>query len=427
MSIEKDIPKLLNARVISPETAENIKEYYKIKDNSSSNRLFVVFGIIGAILVGLGIILIIAHNWDGLSRFVKTSFAFLPLLLGQVICGFVLIKKRNEIAWRESATVFLFLSVGSSISLVSQIYNIPGDISSFMSTWMLLCLPLIYIMKSSSASLLYLIGITYYAVETGYWTYPSSESFLFWILLLLALPHYLILFKRKPTGNLTIFHNWIFTLSVIISLGTVAKENEELMNIGYLSLFSLFYLIGDSKFFKYQNIKNNAYKLFGSVGSIGLLLFLSFDWFWEDIQSTDWQFNIWIISPEFVFSAILSILALILLYLHQKDKSLYEIKPQSYVFILFILVFSIGLYSLFAVWLINLMIFLFGIYTMWKGSKMKHLGILNYGLLIITALIICRFFDTNLSFIVRGILFVSVGVGFFASNYWLIKQKRSNE
>ena len=424
MSVKKDIPKLLNDGVISSETAESLREYYKIKDSSSSNRLFVVFGIIGAILVGLGIILIIAHNWDGLSRLVKTSFAFLPLLLGQVICGFVLIKKRNEIAWRESATIFLFLSVGSSISLVSQIYHIPGDISSFMTIWMLLCLPLIYIMKSSSASLLYLIGITYYAVETGYWTYPSSESFVYWVLLLLALPHYLILIKRKPTGNFTIFHNWILPLSVIISLGTVARENEELMNIGYLSLFSLFYLMGDNKFFKYQNIRNNGYKLLGSVGSIVLLLFLSFDFFWEDLQSTDWQFNKWVVSPEFVFSAIFSISASILLYLHQRGKSISEIKPQSYVFILFIIIFSIGLYYLFAVWLINLMIFLFGIYTMWKGSKMKHLGILNYGLLIITALIICRFFDTNLSFIVRGILFVSVGIGFFASNYWLIKQKK---
>jgi uncharacterized membrane protein len=139
----KDIPELLKAGVITKETADSIQDYYQTKSGSSANRLFIVFGILGAILVGLGIILIIAHNWDELSRTTKTLFAFLPLLIGQVLCGFALIKKQNSIAWRESGTAFLFFSVGASISLVSQIYNIPGDLSSFLLTWMLLCFPLI--------------------------------------------------------------------------------------------------------------------------------------------------------------------------------------------------------------------------------------------------------------------------------------------
>jgi uncharacterized membrane protein len=91
----KDIPELLKAGVITKETADSIQDYYQTKSGSSANRLFIVFGILGAILVGLGIILIIAHNWDELSRATKTLFAFLPLLIGQVLCGFVLIKKQN--------------------------------------------------------------------------------------------------------------------------------------------------------------------------------------------------------------------------------------------------------------------------------------------------------------------------------------------
>ena len=180
----KDIPELVKADIISQETADKIRDFYRNKGGPSTNRLFIVFGILGAILIGLGIILIIAHNWDELSRTTKTLFAFLPLLIGQTLCGFVLIKKQDSVAWRESGTAFLFFAVGASISLVSQIYNIPGNLSSFLLTWMLLCLPLIYVMKSSIASLLYLIGITYYAGETGYWSSLSSESYFYWILLL---------------------------------------------------------------------------------------------------------------------------------------------------------------------------------------------------------------------------------------------------
>jgi uncharacterized membrane protein len=64
MNILKELDELTKAQVISPESAENIRNYYKSKQEQSGNRLFIVFGILGAILVGLGLILIIAHNWD---------------------------------------------------------------------------------------------------------------------------------------------------------------------------------------------------------------------------------------------------------------------------------------------------------------------------------------------------------------------------
>jgi hypothetical protein len=66
-----------------------------------------------------------------------------------------------------------------------------------------------------------------------------------------------------------------------------------------------------------------------------------------------------------------------------------------------------------------------GILTIREGAKLNHFGILNYGLLIITALVICRFFDTNISFVFRGLLFVGVGTGFFLANYSMMKKKKN--
>ncbi|NNC85176.1 MAG: DUF2157 domain-containing protein [Bacteroidia bacterium] len=427
MNMIKDIPELVNAGVISQETADKIRTYYQEKGGQSTNRLFIVFGILGAILVGLGIILIIAHNWDELSRTTKTLFAFLPLLVGQVLCAFVLIKKQDSVAWRESATAFLFFAVGASISLVSQIYNIPGNLSTFLLTWMLLCLPLIYVMKSSIASLLYLIGITQYAAETGYWSYPSSESYYYWLLLLAIIPHYYTLYKKKPESNFMIFHNWLIPLSVTAILGTVAKSTSELMFVAYISFLGLIYLIGELDFFTKQKPRNNGYKILGFLGTIGLLLALSFDWFWEVLRGEGFLFNDVIASPEFFASAILSLLAGGLLVLQLKNKSLNDMKPIMPVFILFIITFIIGLSSSFSVVLINILVFAIGILTIRDGAKQDSLGILNSGLLIITALVICRFFDTDLSFVIRGILFLSVGIGFFAINYWMLKKRKLND
>lgn len=322
MSILKDIPELVKTGVITQDTADRIQDYYKNKGSSSTNRLFIVFGILGAILIGLGIILIIAHNWDELSRTTKALFAFLPLLIGQLLCGFALIKKQDSIAWRESSAAFLFFSVGSSISLVSQIYNIPGNLSSFLLTWMLLCFPLMYVTKSSIASLLYLIGITYYAGETNYWSSWPSGSYLYWVLLLLTFPKYYLLYKEKPKSNFMIFHNWFIPLSVAIALGTVTKRTEELMLIAYFSLFGLFYLIGDRDFFTQQKTRNNGYKILGSLGTIILLMSLSFDWFWKDLERMNIQFIKLIPTPEFFVSTVISLLAAGLLYLNQKNKPL---------------------------------------------------------------------------------------------------------
>ena len=427
MSILKDIPELIEAGLISQETGDNIQEYYKKKGRLPSQRLFVVFGVLGAILVGLGIILIIAHNWDELSKWTKTIFAFLPLLIGQLLCGFTLVKRKESMAWRESASAFLFFSVGASISLVSQIYNIPGDLGSFLFSWMLLCLPLLYVMQSSISSLLYLAGICYYAAETGYWSYPEAESYSYWGLLLLGLPHYYFLYKRKPGSNFMLFHNWVIPLSLLITLGIIAKDAEQLMFIAYFSLFGVFYLIGDSAFFNWQGLWSNGYKIIGSLSSVILLLVLSFDGFWEELRDTDFLLKELIRAPEFFTSMLISLLAAALLYLNYKGKWRKGIKPLAVTFAVFILIFMIGLSSSLAVLLVNIYVLIISVLTIINGAKEDHLGILNYGLLILSALIMCRFFDTDLSFVMRGVLFVIVGLGFFAANYLMLKKRKGNE
>lgn len=427
MSILKDIPELVEADIISHETAAKIQNYYQNKEGHSPGKLFIIFGGLGAILVGLGIILIIAHNWDELPRATKIFFAFLPLIVGQGFCGLAIIKKPDSIAWRESATSFLFFAVGGSISLVSQIYNISGDLSTFLLTWMLLCLPLIYVMKSSLASILYLVGITFYAVQSGYWSYPISESYFYWPLLLFSFPHYYQLFKRTPKSNFLLFHNFLVPLSVTITLGTIAHTAEDLMFIAYMSLFGLFYLIGNMKFFHLQDTRNNSYRIIGSLGTVSLLLSLCFDWFWERLREKDFQFNEIIFSPEFIACVILSLASIALLFLQRRNKSFIDLKPIEVIFILFIIIFIIGLFSAISVVLINILIFITGILTIRNGAKHKHLGILNYGLLIIMALVLCKFFDSDLSFVIRGILFVSVGIGFFVANYLMLNKRKEHE
>jgi hypothetical protein len=101
---------------------------------------------------------------------------------------------------------------------------------------------------------------------------------------------------------------------------------------------------------------------------------------------------------------------------------------MRYVFIAFIILFCIGhANGRTAMLLVNLMLFVLGIHYIRKGSQVDHLGILNYGLLILAAVITCRYFDSDMSFLVRGITFVLVGAGFFAANYMQLKKRRESK
>lgn len=418
----KEINQLLLANVITQETAERIRAYYLGKKNNSGFNLFTVFAIFASLLVSLGIILIIAHNWDELSGSLKVFFAFFPLIAAQCLCLYTLLRKRSITAWRESAASFLFFSFGACMALISQIYHIPGDLAAFIFTWMVICLPVIYLMNSSVVSILYIIGISYYAAETGYWSGISAPDFWYWPLLLLALPHYFILLKKHFDSNFTIYHNWLIPLSLTATLGTLSTQFSEWMYMAYMSLFAAFYLSARSSVFSSQKRRNNGYLVIGTVGTISLLLALSFEWFWEKLPQKTFEYTALIRSPEFVITLILSSLAIILLY---KSKRLHKgsVKPLDLTFLVFIVVFHIGMKSMAAMVLINVMILLIGMMTIREGVRENHLGILNFGLMVITALTACRFFDTDLSFVVRGLLFIAVGIGIFILNTWMLKKR----
>lgn len=423
MRLRKEITELLNAGVIDHVTANRINDYYDTKSGTPQSKLLIVFGIFGAMLISLGIILILAHNWDALSRGTKTVIAFLPLILGQAICGYTLLKKPNSTAWREASSAFLFITIGACISLISQIYNISGSMSAFMLTWMLLALPVIYVMRSSVASLFYIAGITWFACEAGYWD-RSGQNYIYWGLLLLVLPYYYLLYRHQRESNFFTFHNWLIPLSVIISLGTIATDTEELMFIAYMSLFGLLYLIGNMPVMREQKIRNNGYLVLGSLGTVVMLLGLSFDFFWADLRQEEFVTNEWLRAPEFIAAALLTLAALLLLIYQKTKQRPFELKPVEGVFILFIIIFLIGIKSPVAIVFINLLVLMIGVMTIREGAKQYNLGVLNYGLMIVTALVICRFFDTDLGFVLKGLLFVGVGIGFFFANYLMIKRKK---
>src|ERR1043165_2341374 len=188
-----ELPDLVAKGVLSQETADALRQHYSSQPAEAPRRIgFILSAILGSLLGGAGIILLVAHNWDFLSRPVRCAIAFTPLVLSQALAVFVLLRRHGSAAWREAAAILNVAAIGTAIALVSQTYQIQGDFARFILVWMLLALPIIYIFGTG-------IGLSAYFVGAAVWVMSSKNgtSVFFgarpddlwaWVLLLLALP-----------------------------------------------------------------------------------------------------------------------------------------------------------------------------------------------------------------------------------------------
>ena len=211
----QDLPELVNQGIISSEAAERIKKHYGPLDEPQGTRtLLLVFGVFGALLVGLGIILLIAHNWDQLTRLSRLTISVALLVACQVAAGLTLWFKGESRIWRESASALHMLAIGATLALVGQTYHLTGDTDMFVLTWMLLSLPLMYLMRASSVSVMFIAGVTFWCTNT----YSQPERQFIWVLLALALPYYWRLMLRLscPGSGIYAFMFALRQLSAII-------------------------------------------------------------------------------------------------------------------------------------------------------------------------------------------------------------------
>ena len=425
MSLKKDIIELQEAKVITPEIASKIRAFYDAKSGDKDSKLFLIFGTIGAFLVGLGLILIMAHNWDRMDRWLKILIAFTPLILGQLTCAYAYLKKSNSLAWKEGSAVFLFLSVGGCISLISQIYHLPGDISSFTFVWMFLALPIIYLMPSSVVSILYIFGAASFVTQLGPWSQDYADRYQLYILLAAILPYYFYLAKFNVQSFATTIHHWAIPILLCVGLFTSGLSKSGFLAVVFASLFGVFYMIGHLDFFYKNKLRNNSYLVLGSLSSVVLLFLSSYSEFWKYVVNENY-----ILSKEITFNTpillgIGIVLTAFVLLLYMLKKFNYKnYKPLFFGFLLFTILYLFNWDTLYQGFIINALLFIIGVVTIYEGVQRNHLGILNYGLLITTLWIMVRFLNFDVTFIVRGLILVGLGISFFLANYYLLKKRK---
>ena len=143
--------------IISAEQSTAILGLYDVTPESPArivpSRVVSVIAVMGAALVGLGIIAAVAANWSAIPLGTKLVMMAVgvPALY---FAGWLLIQRWGFFRIGTAVILLGAIAFGASIHLIAQIYHVPVDSPNLMAAWFLGVVPVAYITRSKAVATL---------------------------------------------------------------------------------------------------------------------------------------------------------------------------------------------------------------------------------------------------------------------------------
>ena len=161
--LAEQLPAWEREGIVTTDGARKLRERYAAEPQGGLAQMVV--GAVGALLIGTGLIAVLAYNWDDFPRWVRLVLALGPLAVTQAVSWWVLQKDETAKPWqREAVALVQTLAVGAALALVSQIYNLPGKWTDLVFWWCVVSVPLAWVLRSQAVAIAYLIGIALWTV-----------------------------------------------------------------------------------------------------------------------------------------------------------------------------------------------------------------------------------------------------------------------
>ncbi|MFT3886111.1 MAG: DUF2157 domain-containing protein [Flavobacteriales bacterium] len=412
-SLLESLPELVERGFITAEQGARIHAHYAPTAERRTDRSMVLFSVLGALLIGTGVVLLVAHNWDRLPHAARVALAFLPLAAGQGLCLFALLKRAGSPGWREGAALALSFGVAASLSLVAQIYHISSDLSLFYLTWAVLILGLVYLLRSFTTALLYLVLITSYAFLLR--DRPGHElPFLYLPLFAAVLPFYWRHLQQGPGRVSTFWLSFFVAVSFAIGSQLFWQDFGPWHFIGVAGL-ALGYVLMPA--IAPQGARLSPFTTIGRWTLLVLLFMLSGSdlWSWGGLE--DLQHDL---LPLLVMVAI-GLAAYAITF----RKRGWRGDPVPELFFAVVALVAMGRVApVPAMLLANLLLLGFGVMVVRQGIASGSLGRMNMGLVVIAATIIARFFDLAIGAELKGLLSIAIGAAFLLLNLRLLRERK---
>jgi uncharacterized membrane protein len=399
--------------LIDEKTAEALKELYTQKKNI--NTMILLFSIIGALLIGAGVILIGAKNWEYFPIPLRIGIAFLPLLASQALAVFTVKVKYGSLAWRESVAIFATAAVFTVIAMVGQIFHLPGDYDTYVLLCGLLSLPMIYVLDAASPLLVYYWTVLNWAALDNT---PINAPILLGLFAIGALFVYL---KKNETSARLSYMIWVTTIAgfaLVLIMGNILDCSLLLAALCYFVLLLSIDGLPEPLL--------APFKIIGALGGLVTTAILTYEDMWSYLDNqvdVGGSVMIGVMLAAILFFAALT-------FKRDKLKFLF-VTSLTFLCILRFLWAMFDLsnspYDFMLMCVSNLLMLAVGISFIVYGIKKGVLLQLNIGMTAICALIVMRFFDSNMDFFWRGVVFLLLGTVFLLVNVKILRMKKQSK
>lgn len=397
---------------------------------SSPGLAQIIFGALGALLVGAGLIAVLGYNWDEFGRATRLVIAFLPLLLCQGFTAWTLWRGERVPAWtRETAGLLQTLAGGAALAIVSQVYHLGGVWQDFLFWWILISLPVLWATRAHAVAMFHLAAITtwtsYQAAFSRSW---PDTPFLFPLLLLAMLPYW----PGWPVNwRLSVVMRWMFALAAGVGFGACAAAAARLLgrNAEYFALdgnamiwmwlatAAVFVLVPLRREAIGDGLGRKPQVILGALWLLGAGLCMTFAELAEDFldgiggaMHSPWG---WLLVALLAGFAVMAARARRVAVL-----ALAAIAVLPALALPFLREGWEEGAALALAWFCTLYLAALGVTLIVLSLRDEH-GAPRLGTTLLAALVITRMADSELSLLTKGIAFIIVGIAFLAFNLFL--------
>jgi uncharacterized membrane protein len=157
--LQQEVPGLVKDKIITKQQGDSIlKRYNNVEEPHNIVNIIATFG---AILIGLGVLTLVALNWDKIPDLLRVLILFV-ITGAAYYAGYELRFQRNFPRVGSSLIFLGSILFGVSIILISQIYNLSSDNVHWILLWFLGIIFVAYLLESTSVLMLSLVLFSYW-------------------------------------------------------------------------------------------------------------------------------------------------------------------------------------------------------------------------------------------------------------------------
>lgn len=393
--LQQEIGKWLAEGLISPATAEDLRQRYPVQKRSMTQTL----ALLGSILLGIGVILFFAANWDVMPRILKITVVVLSFSLSYLV-GYYLRHHKKTYPKVGYALICLgSILYGAAIWLIAQIFHLEAEAGMGYLLWYLGVIPVAYLFDSSFNLALALINLVAWFLAGQHplgWAYLVFPFFLAVTILPLAL-------KKKDAFN--------FTISVVAAYIWFIPLGVKLANLRYSFQIGIISLLLFSIILYYVIVFFGQKELFAGDFLLGLSLLglftgfapFTFHSFLEELAVEH--------TPVHGFSYLILASLLVIALIKIKEKKIgWSDTPLLLSSLCLFLYFPSWGNSLSLLILLNIAFFVLVLLSVYYGYLLKRPFIFNLTIVMFAAAVVMKYFDIFFALMPRSVFFMSGGI-----------------